>query len=93
MDFVLIQGSTPEEIEQMKFLWGVNQSSRVERLRDFVGLARSNLMRIVAQAAEFTKSKLTGVKKVKAQVAQEWLNENVNWGALRCPNTETVERL
>ena len=29
MDFVLIEGSTPEELEENKFLWGVNNSARV----------------------------------------------------------------
>ena len=92
MDFVLIQGSTPEEIEENKFLWGVNLSANVERLRDFIGLESSNLMRIVAQAADFMKAKLTSTKKANVQVIQEWLATNVNWGALRCPDTPTVER-
>ena len=60
MDFILIEGSTPEEIEQNKFLWGVNQSAKVERHRDIIGLDSSNLMRIVAKAAEFAKSPLSG---------------------------------
>ena len=38
MDFVLIKGSTPEEVEENKFKWAVNMSAKVERLRDFVGL-------------------------------------------------------
>ena len=92
MDFVLIEGHTPEEIEQNKFLWGVNLSAKVERLRDFIALESSNLMRIVAQAAEFSKSKLTNAKKANAHVVQEWLVSNVNWGSLRCPSAEMVER-
>ena len=68
-------------------------SAKVERLRDFVGLEGSNLMRIVAQAAEFTKSRHTGTLRVKAQIVQEWLLENVNWGVLRCPSAESLERL
>ena len=92
MDFVLIEGSTPEEIEENKFLWGVNLSAKVERLRDFIGLESSNLMRMVAQAADFMKAKLTSTKKANVQVIQEWLATNVNWGALRCPDTPTVER-
>ena len=51
MDFVLIEGDTHEDIEQKKFLWGVNRSAKVECLCDFVGLEGSNMMRIVAQAA------------------------------------------
>ena len=93
MDFMLVEGSSPEQIDERKFLWGVNQCARVERLRDFIGLESSNLMRIVSQAAEFTKSKLTGVKKANARIVQQWLNQHVNWGALRCPNAEIVERL
>ena len=92
MDFVLIEGSTPEEVEQNKFVWGLNMSAKIERLRDMVGLESTNLMRVVAKAAEFTLSKLTGVKKANAQIVQEWLVEHVKWGALRCPSTDMIER-
>ena len=34
IDFVLIQGSTPEEREENSFKWTVNMSAKVERLRD-----------------------------------------------------------
>ena len=44
-DFIAIQGSTPEEIEENKFKWAVNMTARVERLRDFVGLEHANLLR------------------------------------------------
>ena len=59
-----------------------------------IGLESSNLMRVVAKAAELTLSKLPGVKKADAQIVHQWLAQHVNWGALvlRCPNTETVER-
>ena len=93
MDFVLIEGGTPEDVEQNKFLWGVNLPTRVERLRDMVGLESSNLMRIVARAAELTQSKLAGLKKANAEIVQKWLTDHVNWGTNRCPNVETVERL
>ena len=93
MDFVLIEGSTPEQVEDNKFLWGVNFSARIERLRDMVGLESSNLMRVVAKAAEMTAPKLTGVKKSDAQTVERWLTKHVRWGALRCPNVDTVERL
>ena len=92
MDFVLIQGSTPEELEENRLLWGVNLSAKVERLRDFIGLESTNLMRMVAQAADFMKAKLTSTKKANVQVIQEWLATNVNWGALRCPDIPTVGR-
>ena len=35
MDFVLIQGASPEEIEENMFKFSVNLSAKVERLRDF----------------------------------------------------------
>ena len=37
-DFILIEGSSSEEIEANKFKWSVNMSARAERLREFVGL-------------------------------------------------------
>ena len=92
MDFVLIEGNTPEELEENKYLWEANMSAKVERLRDFIGLESSNLMRIVAQAAVSVKAKLISPKKANAQVVQEWLATNVRWGALRCPDVQTVER-
>ena len=92
MDFVLTQGSTLEETEEKHNLWGVKLSAKVERLHDFIGLESSNLMRIVAQAADFMKGRLSSAKKNNAEVIQEWLGKNVNWGALRCPDTNTVER-
>ena len=67
-------------------------SAKVERLRDFVSLETTNLMRIVAQAADFVRAELTGAKKANAQVVQEWLAANVTWGALRCPDVQTVDR-
>ena len=78
MDFVLIEGDTPEDVEQNRFLWGVNLSTRVERLRDMVGLESINLMRIVARAAELTQSKLMGVKKANAEIVHKWLIDHVN---------------
>ena len=50
MDFILFTGETPEEIDENKFKWAVNMTSRVERLRDFLGLETCNLLRIVAKA-------------------------------------------
>ena len=92
MDFVLIQGSTPEEVEENKFKWAVNMSAAVERLQDFVGLENQNLMRIVAAAAEFSSSKLISGRKAKADVVHKWLVTNVRWGAFNCPDIATVER-
>jgi len=92
MDFVLIKGDTPEDIEENRFLSGVNLSAKVERLRDFIGLESTNLMRMVPQAAEFMKAKFTSTKTENVNIVQEWLAPNVNWGALRCPAIQTVER-
>ena len=92
MDFVLIQGSTPEEVEEKKFKFAVNMSAAVERLQDFVGLENQNLMRIVATAAEFSSSKLVSGRKAKADVVHKWLVTNVRWGAFNCPDIATVER-
>ena len=54
-DFIHIQGSSTEEIEENKFKWAVNMTARVGRLRDFVGLANATLLRIVARAADFVR--------------------------------------
>ena len=63
MDFVFIRGSTPEEINENKFLWAVNASAKAERMRDFVGLDASNLMRIVATATELLRTRDPSLKK------------------------------
>ena len=47
MDFILISGSTPEEIEESAFKWFVNMSARSERLREHLCFETQNLMRIV----------------------------------------------
>ena len=92
MDFVLIQGGTPEELEENKFKFAVNQSAAVERLRDFLGLENQNLMRMVATAAEFVSSTLVSGKKAKSELVHKWLVTNVRWGAFNCPDVQTVER-
>ena len=38
------------------FKWSENMCARVERLRDFVGLETSSMMRIVATAADNIKT-------------------------------------
>ena len=92
MDFVWIQGSTPEEREENSFKWTVNMSAKVERLRDFVGLENVNLMRIVMVAADIAKAKLVSGKKANAEFVHTWLVDNVRWGAFQCPDVSTVER-
>jgi hypothetical protein len=92
MDFVLIQGTTPEELDENMFKWTVNMSAKVERLRDFIGLENNNLMRIVMVAADIVKSKLVSGKKANAEFVHKWLVDNVRWGAFNCPDVSTVER-
>ena len=70
----------------------MSPSAKVERHRDIIGLDSSHLMRIVAKAADFAASPLSGAKRANAARVQEWLNQHVNWGTLCCPNKETVER-
>ena len=55
-------------------------SARVERLRDFVGLENSNLLRIVSRAADLVQSETVSQRKPSAEKVQEWLEENVKWG-------------
>ena len=92
MDFILIQGDTPDMIQENMFLWAVNSTAKIERLRDFFGLENANLMRIVAQAADFVKAKLVNGEKTNAIVVQTWLVDNVRWGVFQCPDVLTVER-
>ena len=91
-DFILIEGSSNEEIEVNTFKWSVNMSTRVERLRDFVGLENSNLLRIVARAADLVQAATVAHKKPSPEQVQKWLQENVKWGLLHCPDTKTVKR-
>ena len=57
LDFVWIKGNTPEEVSETMFIWSVNVGARAERLRSFVGLENTNLMRIVAKATDIAKAK------------------------------------
>ena len=77
MDFVFINGSTPDEVNENIFKWSVNLSAKVERLRDFVGLEANNMMRIVAAAADMVQSKLVHTKRANVAFVQTWLVENV----------------
>ena len=63
MDFILITGATAVEIEEKKFTWVVNMSAKVERLRNFIGLENTNLLRIIMKAADIVKTKGGGNKK------------------------------
>ena len=60
MDFILIEGESIEEIDKNTFKWRVNMATRAERHSDFVGLENTNMMSIVAQAAELINSPLGG---------------------------------
>ena len=92
MDFILITGDSPEEIEEKKFAWSVNMTSRVERLRDFLGLENCNLLRIVSKACDIVTAKLCSGKKAQSSKVHKWLVDNVNWGVFHCPDVATVER-
>ena len=93
MDFVLINGSTPDEVYENMFKWSVNMSAKVERLRDFVGLEANNMMCIVSAAANIIKSKCANAnKKANVELAHKWLVVNIRWGAFRCPGIQAVDR-
>ena len=89
-DFIHIQGSSPEEIDENAFKWAINMTARVERLRDFVGLANANLLRIVARAAELLQNQVFA--KPSPEKVQQWLQQNVQWGLHHCPDAKTVKR-
>ena len=76
-DFILIQGSSTEEIEENKFKWSVNMTARVERLRDFIGLENSNLLRIVSRAADLTQAQTVAGRKPSPDQVQQWLQQHV----------------
>ena len=90
-DFIHIQGSSTEEIEENKFKWSVNMTARVERLRDFVGLENSNLLRIVYRAADLAQAQTVAGRKPSPEQVQQWLQQHVKWGLLHCPDTKTVK--
>ena len=91
-DIILIEGDSEEEVEVNAFKWSVNLGARVERLRDFVGLDNMNLLRIVAKAAQLVQAATAAHKKASTEEIQEWLQENVKWGLLHCPDVKTVQR-
>ena len=74
------------------FKRSVNMCARVERLRDFVGLETSSMMRIVATAADIIKAKRVSGRQMNAAIVHKWLVESVNWGAFHCPDALAVER-
>ena len=91
-DFIHIQGSSTEEVEENKFKWAVNMTARVERLRDFVGLENANLLRIVSRAADLVQAQTAAGRKPSPEKVQQWLQQHVKWGLLHCPDTKTVKR-
>ena len=57
-------------------------TARVERLRDFVGLENSNLLRIVARAMDFVCQAQAPVgRKPPQEKVQKWLQQHVQWGS------------
>ena len=91
-DFIRIQGSSTEEVEENKFKWAVNMTARVERLRDFVGLENANLLRVVSRAADLVQAQTAAGRKPSPEKVQQWLQQHVKWGLLHCPDTKTVKR-
>ena len=91
-DFILIEGSSDEELEENKFKWSVNMTARVERLRDFVGLENANLLRIVSRAADLAQGLAAVGRKPAPEQVQQWLQTHVTWGAFHCPDIKTVKR-
>ena len=73
MDFVFINGSTVAEVHENMFKWSVSMSATVERLRDFVGLVASSMMRIASAAADILKAKLINNKKANVALVHDWL--------------------
>ena len=65
-----------------------NMTARVERLRDFVGLENANLLRIVAGVAEILQAQTVAGRKPSAEKVQEWLQQQIKWGLLHCPDTK-----
>ena len=88
MDFIKIEGDNAQEQQDNKFKWAINFSVKAERLRDFIGLEASNLLRIVAHAASIVNR---GTKPDAAAVSA-WLNEHIKWGTFHCPDVKTIER-
>ena len=73
MDFIRIEGNSPEEIEENSFKWTANMSAKHERLREFVGLECANLMRIVAKASSIVQSKKPGKSgRARKMFANGW---------------------
>ena len=82
-DFIRIQGSSTEEIEENTFKWAINMTARAERLRDFVGLENMNFLRIVARAQDFVSE---AGRKPSPEKVQQWLQTHVKWGLHHCPD-------
>ena len=93
MDFVRIDGNTPEQLDENCFLYNVNASAKIERLREFVGLDNANFMRVAGQAAEFVTAASSSGKKADAKAVCKWLQLRIRWGSFHCPDPQTVERL
>ena len=93
MDFVRIDGNTPEQLDETCFLYNVNASAKIERLREFVGLDNANSMRVVGQAAEFVTAASSSGKKADAKAVCKWLQLRIRWSSFHCPDPQTVERL
>ena len=85
MDFIFIEASSPEELDEKKFTWQVNYCAKIERLREYVGLDSQNLMRIIVYAREIVTQKQAGGKKASPRLVHAWLIEHIKWGVRKCP--------
>ena len=60
-------------LPRRSFYMPVHLSAKTERLRQFVGLENTNLMRIMAKATDMVKAKLSGNKKrVRRRCGNDW---------------------
>ena len=63
----------------------------MERLSQYVGFENTNMMRMIATAADIVGSSQAS-KKANAQLVHQWLTDNVRWSLFNCPDVLTVER-
>ena len=59
---------------------------------DFVGLENSNLLRVVARAADIVQGQTTGGRRPAPEMVQSWLQSIAKWGLLHCASTDVVKR-
>ena len=92
VDLVHVKGAATGEIEENMFKWAVNVAARRERIHDFVGLQHSNLLRVVARAADIARGSGPAGGQPKAENVQEWMQAIMKWGLLQCPDVKAAQR-